>query len=380
MQVELIDARSLFIVPEGGAYFNCAYKGLTPRAAAEAAALSPTALDCPWAFEQTEALRSALLEVIAEIIGVTSEEIALIPSVSYGMALARSVTKLMPKDQVLILESAHPAAALAWYAECKVSGARILPIKESADDLTEAILSAMDSSVRIVVVPQVHWIDGRPIDLPQISSRAKELGALLITDATQSVGGRPFKIPEFQPDIAIFSGYKWLFGPLGLAYLYVAPAFRNGPPFEHSWVNYAGEGSTMFDAGGRIQYPTEPLPGMRRFEASGLHNALTLRMALTAARLAREVSPERILARNADLISRIGHELPDRLPNIKGDQHFVALRSPDARREAQRLAAHSIYTSARGRYLRISPNIWNNDADLEALVAQLRCPAPHANP
>ena len=37
-------ARAHFVIPEGCTYFDCAYKGLTPRAAAAAAALSPTVM------------------------------------------------------------------------------------------------------------------------------------------------------------------------------------------------------------------------------------------------------------------------------------------------------------------------------------------------
>jgi selenocysteine lyase/cysteine desulfurase len=371
--VDLVDGRSHFIGPERGAYFDCAYRGLTPRAAAEAAALSEIAWDVPWAPGHTEELRSALLDVIADIVGLTGEDIALVPSASYGMGLARGIARLQSSDQVLVLEMEHPAAALPWYAQCRIAGAKVRTVAMSCSNLTDATLAAMNSSVKIVSIPEVHWMDGTPIELSEISRRAKEIGALLVIDATQSVGGRPFKIPEFAPDIVMFSGYKWLFGPIGIAYLYLSPALRSVAPFEHSWVSYAGLNSQMFAADGLLHYPAQPLEGMRRFDASGLHNPLALRMALTGASLVRQVGPERILAHNASIISRIESEFPRYLRNVNMRRHFCGMRLPDARRGAQFLAEHSIYTSARGAYLRISPNIWNNESDIEALIAELRC-------
>ena len=211
------------------------------------------------------------------------------------MALARRAVRLRPGDQVLVLEMEHPAAVLPWYAECRTSGAQVTTVPTSCADLTEATLAAMKGAVKVVNVAQVHWMDGTPLDLSEIGKRAKEIGALLIVDATQSVGGRPFNVPDFAPDIVMFSGYKWLFGPIGIGYLYLSPALRNLAPLEHSWVNYAGMDSRMFDATGLLHYPSDPLEGMRRFDASGLHNPLALRMAFAGASLVRRVGPERTL-------------------------------------------------------------------------------------
>lgn len=373
LRAEVTAARSRFLLPEGGIYFDCAYRGPTPRRAAEAAALSPVALDLPWGPEHVEDLRSALVGVISAMVGVEAGELALIPSASYGMALARSVARLQPGDQVLIVESEHPAAALPWYAQCSAAGARVLLAGDSTgSDLTETLLSLMDESVRVVSIPQVHWIDGRVIELSRVSRRARELGALLIVDATQSVGGRPFTIPDFQPDLVTFSGYKWLFGPVGVAYLYVAPPLRDLMPFEHSWISHAGQAARMFDPDGLLEHPLQPLQGMHRFDASGLHNPLTLRMALAGAELARELGPERVLAHNAGLISRLGAEFPGHLPASDTATHFVGLRLPDVRRVVELLAERSIYASARGRHLRISPNVWNDASDVESLVTALR--------
>lgn len=367
-----LPARAQFVVPERCIYFDCSYRGLTPRTAAAAAALSPTASDGPWAPEQAEQLRAELADAVARLVGLGADDLALVPSASYGMALARGLVRLKPGDQVLLLDTEHPASVLPWYAACHDAGATVHAVSTSVPDLTEAILTHLNPAVRVVNIPHVHWIDGRPIDLDAVAGRAREFGALLIVDATQSVGGRPFDIPASRPDAVTFSGYKWLFGPIGVAYFYLAPPLRALAPFEHSWISYAGKDVSMFDGHGAIQRPPQPLDGMQRFAASGLHNPLTLRMALAGATLVREIGPARILEHNAAIVSRLQREFPDQIPGTATPCHFTGVRLPDPRRVAQLLAARSIHVSARGRFLRISPNVWNDEPDLETLISELR--------
>src|SRR6185437_9833990 len=245
-------------------------------------------------------------------------------------------------------------------------------------DLTEAILTHLSPAVKVINVPHAHWIDGRPIELDEVARRARELGALLIVDATQSVGGRPFDIPTSKADAVTFSGYKWLLGPIGVAYFYLAAPLRALAPFEHSWISYAGRDMSMFDEDGAIQLPPQPPDSMQRFQASGLHNALTLRMALAGATLVRKIGPGRILEHNAAIVSRLRHEFPDQVPSTATPCHFTGVRLPDPRRVARLLAARSIHASARGRFLRISPNVWNTGSDLDTLISELRPHTPHA--
>jgi selenocysteine lyase/cysteine desulfurase len=375
-----VDTRALFVIPESCIYFDCAYKGLTPLKAAAAAAQSPTVFDGPWTSEHAEQLRTDLTDTVARLVGLGADDLALIPSASYGMALARGLVRLGPGDEVLLLDTEHPASVLPWYAACRLAGATVRPVSTSIPDLTEAILTQLSPAVKVVNIPHAHWIDGRPIELDEVARRARELGALLIVDATQSVGGRPFDIPASKADVVTFSGYKWLLGPIGVAYFYLAPPLRALAPFEHSWISYAGKDTSMFDEGGAIQRPRKPPDSMQRFDASGLHNPLTLRMALAGATLVREIGPERILEHNATIISRLRREFPDQVPSTTTPCHFTGVRVRDPRRVARLLAARSIHASARGRFLRISPNVWNDESDLETLISQLRPHTSHAFP
>ena len=70
---------------------------------------------------------------------------------------------------------------------------------------------------------------------------ARAVGAGLVIDASQSLGASPLNLERVQPDFVTAVGYKWLLGPYGLGYLYVAPKWReSGVPLEQSWIARAG--------------------------------------------------------------------------------------------------------------------------------------------
>ena len=84
-------------------------------------------------------------------------------------------------------------------------------------------VGAIDQGTAVIVVPNVHWTDGALLDLPRIAAAARRLGASLVVDASQSLGMLPLDLAAVQPDFLVAVGYKWLLGPFGLSYLWVAP-------------------------------------------------------------------------------------------------------------------------------------------------------------
>ena len=99
----------------------------------------------------------------------------------------------------------------------------------------------MDDALALVAVPHCHWTDGTWVDLVKVGARAREVGAVLAVDATQSLGALPLNVAEVQPDYLVAAGYKWLMGPYSQGYLYVAPRHREGQPLELNWITRRGQ-------------------------------------------------------------------------------------------------------------------------------------------
>lgn len=124
----------------------------------------------------------------------------------------------------------------------------------------------------------MRWTDGARIDLEPIAARAREVGARLALDLTQSLGAMPFDLDAVRPDFLVATGYKWLLGPFGVAYLWIAPEHRSGTPFEHNWINRAGSQ----DFAHLTDYRDDFQPGARRYDVGQRTSFTLIPMALAA--------------------------------------------------------------------------------------------------
>jgi selenocysteine lyase/cysteine desulfurase len=84
-----------------------------------------------------------------------------------------------------------------------------------------------------------------------------------------------------QPDFLVAVGYKWLLGPYGLGYLYVAPKWQErGIPLEQSWLTRAGSE----DFARLVDYRDKYRPGARRFDMGEFPQFALAPMAMAALR------------------------------------------------------------------------------------------------
>lgn len=154
------------------------------------------------------------------------QNIAIIPSVSYGIATVIRNIDFVAGDEIILLEAQFPSNYYAWKQLEKEKGVSLKTIQAPAltsgraERWNEALLASISSKTKVVAIPHVHWTDGTLFDLKKIRKRTHEENAFLIIDGTQSVGALPFSVKEIKPDALICGGYKWLLGPysLGLAY------------------------------------------------------------------------------------------------------------------------------------------------------------------
>ena len=244
-------------------------------------------------------------------------------------------------------------------------------------DWTRAVLAELDERVAVVALPNVHWTDGGMFDLARIGARAREAGAALVVDATQSLGALPFDAAKIQPDFVAGAGYKWLMGPYSLGYLYVAPHLEEVAPVEHNWIQKAN----ARDFARLVDYTEDWQPGARRLDCGERSNFALVPAALAAARQVLEWGPENVLrtigpttrrlaAAAAELGCTTGHDL-HRSP------HYLALGLPaesgpeGLSRVRARLSERRVFVSIRGDTIRVTPHLYNDVEDMEAFVAAL---------
>ena len=88
----------------------------------------------------------------------------------------------------------------------------------------EEVMAALDETVAVMMVTEVDYRTGRRHDMPALTARAHQVGALAIWDLAHSAGAFPVGVAAGGADFAVGCSYKYLnSGPGGPAFIYVAP-------------------------------------------------------------------------------------------------------------------------------------------------------------
>ncbi len=377
----LPDQRHLFELPEDIAYLNCAYMSPLMREVQEAGAKGIAAKARPWLVTPPDffTLSEKTREAFARLIGASGDDIAIIPSVSYGISMAARNLPLVKGEYIICLEDQFPSNVYPWRIRAGEAGAHLRIVSaasartEQGTDWTPAVLDAIDEGVAIVALPHCHWTDGALLDLVRIGKKARAHGAALVLDITQSGGALPFDVRQIRPDFVICAAYKWLLGPYSLGFAYVAPKWQDGRPLEEGWLARAG--SENFAR--LVDYKDEYQDGARRFDMGERSNFHLMPMAHAALTRILKWGVEEIQqtlgVRTGEIAAKTLELGLSSAPEGLRAGHFLGLRFerqiPDDL--TARLAARNIFVSVRGDSMRVTPHLYNNDNDAERLIAAL---------
>lgn len=308
--------------------------------------------------------------------------IALIPAVSYGMAIVANNLHRWPglhtKKHIVLIGEEFPNNVYAFERVCAAHGLTLVTVQkpETSDrrgaEWNARVLEAITPETALVVASQVHWIYGTVFHLEAIGQRCREAGAMLAVDATQSVGAMPFDVQAIQPDAVICAAYKWLLGPYGTGVAWFSTFFDEGVPVEEGWMNRTG--SEQFAQ--LTRYERAYRPKAQRYNVGEYSQFAQLPVLAAALEQLCAWTPADIQGYcrtlSAAFVPRweaLGIRLES--PAHRAG-HLFGLQLPaGADRDAvvQRLAERRIFVSPRGEVLRVSPNVYNDASDLEALTA-----------
>lgn len=374
--------KSLFSLPDGIHYLNCATMAPNLKAVETAGIGGVLRKSQPYQitqetfFEGTEALRPLFAQLIN---APDPTRVAIIPSVSYGMATVAKNLKARPGQEILLVESEFPSDVYAWDEVCQTQGLtrKVIPAPAGfprGPRWNEALLDAITPQVALVAISPVHWADGTVFDLEAIGRRCREVGAWLVVDGTQALGAFPFDVQKIQPDALIAAGYKSLMGPYSLGLAWYGPAFDAGRPLEENWINRRGSENfrTLMD------YTEDYRLGAARYSVGEQSNFILLPMLQAALIQLLAWTPEAVQAYCRTLVSpfvgrweALGFGLEDEPFRAS---HLFGLHPPlgtDTEKLRQELAARRVYVSLRGDSIRVAPSVYNDAADLEALTGAL---------
>ena len=378
----LASQRHLFDIPRDVAYFNAAGWSPIPKVVAEAGRVGASRKAQPWtlAGDFADNMHERTRAAAARIINADPSDIALVSSVGYGVSTAAKVLAVPAGSRVLVLEDDHSSPVLEWMSRADAQGFAVETIRRPGDgDWTSAVLAAVDRAgaapLAVVSISSVHWSDAGAIDLARIAPAVRAQHAALLIDATHGAGIMDIDVRRLDPDFVVFPTYKWLLGPYGRAFLYVARRHQAGVPLEQTSFGRRGVKAEQTTYLADTRY----LDSARRYDMGERDHFVSMEMAAvgmeTVHGLGRAAVEERLLAitrqigqQAAALGNRVS--LPDerfRAP------HIVSLGFPGGMPAnlVQRLAQERIYAAPRLGRLRISPHVYNDEEDVARLVEGL---------
>ena len=264
---------------------------------------------------------------------------------------------LGPGDEIVTSDSEHPgligplvAARAPRRRRCARCRSRESPTRSRA-------------TTTLVACSHVNWITGEVAPAALAERRVP-----VVLDGAQGAGAVPLDVRALGCAAYAAAGQKWLCGADGTGMLYVAPEFararahRSRPRYlGASRTPRAGWTSTLRADGRRFDTPSLPREGRR--------------VLARRARAARAAGPRR---RATPAPPRSPPGSPTRSPSAghtvapRGDSTLVAWEDPDPPATRERLAdAGVVVRDLPGTpYLRASVGAWNDESDLERLLAR----------
>jgi selenocysteine lyase/cysteine desulfurase len=292
-----------------------------------------------------EACRSSF----AALIGVPSESVALIPSVSVGVGTIAA--SLHADDEVLIADDEFLSVLYPVLVAAREHGTSVRTVP------FDALAESVTTSTTLVAFSLIQSQSGRAADQRAIIDAAQSVGARTLIDATHAI---PFVSPDPRADFVVCAAYKHLLCPRGVAFLHinekqqhrVAPWLANWRSAPDAYgVHYGGE--------------LDLAPGAARFDVSlawfsWAGAAVSLELLVNWQRNGLLDEPVQLARR---LAGNIGAGMP--LGSV------VSVSVEDAETVRDQLAAQGVKAAVRAGSVRLSTHVYNTAADVDAATAAL---------
>lgn len=340
------------------------------RAASEAYLDDRDALGADW--DGWVGKLEAVREAMARLLRASADEIAITASASAGInSLASALDFSGPRNRILVSDFEFPTGAQIWHAQER-RGAVVEHEPPAADGYLPAqqFAARIDERTRLVAVTQVCYRNGARLDLPGIIRVAHERGALVLVDAYQGVGAIDLDARALGADFVVGGMLKYLLGTAGIGFMFVRrELIETLTPCNSGWF-------AQRDIGAMHIHANDPSPTARRFEAgtppvpscytaeAGL--SLLLSVGVVQAEQRIRVLTRQCMQRLADIDWTSSTPEPD---ERRGP--MVCIPSHDAAGLSRRLLERGIVTSPRAGNVRATFHFYNDDADIETLIATL---------
>ena len=176
--------------------------------------------------EATDAYEDAR-EAIADFVGADAGELVFTKNATESLNLVAYVLgddrfsgyAIGEGDEIVISELEHHANLVPWQELARRTGATLKWFGLTEDGRIDLDSLTLTDRTKVVALTHQSNVTGAVLDVARVVDMAKEVGALTVLDACQSVPHMPVDFHALGVDYAAFSGHKML-GPSGVGVLY----------------------------------------------------------------------------------------------------------------------------------------------------------------
>ncbi len=326
-------------------------------------------------------------ESFAGLIGARPDEIAITKNVSEGLNLFGTSLPWEADDNVVLCPALeHPNNIYLWHNLARLRGIEVREVAPDGGHVpVEAMEAAMDERTRLVTIPSISFAPGFITDVKRIVAAARRVGAVTLVDAAQSIGVLRTDVEELGIDALAVATQKGLLAEYGFGFLYVRRELADTlVPVHLARFGVALDAHETEYVDGELRYAL----GALRFDI-GNYNYLGAAAAGAALDLLTEWQIGRIEAFVRHLAAFLADKLLDlglpvaggragpHLAHIVcvgksgGGRHY-AVDDPEMKSLHDHLRASGIRLAIRSGTLRFSVGVYNNEDDVERVVAAAR--------
>ncbi len=323
--------------------------------------------DAPWPVyeHQVDALRAG----VADLLGVTARQVALMPNATISAFQAVNSQDWSRRPRIVMSAAEFPSLSQVWHAQA-ARGAQVVLVEQGSGDPLDAWRRAIDERTGWVSVPAVDYLTGARLPVREIADLARAQGATSFCDAYQLVGAEPVDAGRLGVDYLVAGAMKYLLGLPGIAFLH---ARRPEAVMRSSELTgwQARVNPFAFDPLA-LDYP----PTARRFE-TGTPAIAAVFAAAAGLRALQALTLPRVAEHIAYLKRYLVHALEDAgvVPRFLADPActgaHVSLRVADPQSLLRELAARRVQVSPRLDAIRVAFHAFNTERDVDALCAAM---------
>ena len=312
-------------------------------------------------------------ELGGRLMGCVDDDVFVVRSTTQGIGVAATGIPYRDGDNVVIVEGEFPANVRPWRAlRRRGVEVRMVPQREGRVRLDD-LASAVDRHTAALSISFVQFVSGFRIDPGAVAEIAHRHDALFVVDAIQGLGVMPLNVERAGIDFLSADSHKWMLGPEGVGLGYASQRARDR--IEQALEGWMGL-ARPFD----FSDPDQPLRATAARYEEGAYNFAGIHGMVGSLELLLGIGVDRISQRILDLTDRLADQLTGRgwtlLSPRAHDGEKSGILSATHEEVAfdgleRRVLDKGAFISVRGGALRISPHAYNDQGDLETLLAAL---------